>query len=99
MQTEHDQLFHLAYERAKVDEGRLEPHVWSFRSRITVDHLRNSIRKKEMVKILNAFLEAVSLINTKCNKNHACLCLILWLHVCMDVISVTGHAKCCMNMK
>ena len=60
--AEHDQLFYLAYERVKVDEGRLEPHLWSFRSRITVDHLRSSLmqQKKVSVKILDAFLQDVS---------------------------------------
>ena len=58
--TEHDLLFYLAYERIKVNERCLEPHLWTYRSRITVDHLRNSVRGEKTVKILDAFLQAVS---------------------------------------
>ena len=71
--AEHDQLFYLAYERVKVDEGKLEPHLWSFRSRITVDHLRSSLmqQKKISVKILDAFLQDVSLVVMFLMKNYS----------------------------
>ena len=62
MCTEHNPLFFLAYERVKVDEKRLEPHLWTFRSRVDVNHLRGYLQqqKNKDVKVLSGFLNEVS---------------------------------------
>ena len=62
--TEHDQLLILAYERINLkNELDIEPHLWSYHSRITIEHLAQTLQEKEMRKshpILYGFLQAVS---------------------------------------
>ena len=60
--SEHDQLFYLVYERVQVVEGSLNPHLWAYRSRITLEHLRQNLQQQNMRKkcpILHAFLQKV----------------------------------------
>ena len=60
--SEHDQLFYLVYERVQVVEGTLDPHLWAYRSRITLEHLRQNLQQQNMKKkcpILHAFLQKV----------------------------------------
>ena len=60
---EHDQLFYLVYERMKVSEGSIEPHLWSYRQRVSLDHLGQTLQEKnlrEKYPILHEFLQVVS---------------------------------------
>lgn len=62
--TDHDQLFYLVYEKVKVSEGNMEPHLWSYRQRISLEHLGQTLLEKKLkVKypILYEFLQKVSL--------------------------------------
>lgn len=61
--VDHDQLFFLVYEKVKYTQDNLEPHLWTYRSRITLEHLRQSLHDKKLTKaypILHEFLQAVS---------------------------------------
>jgi hypothetical protein len=61
--SDHDQLFFLVYEKVKYTQDNLEPHLWTYRSRITLEHLRQSLHDKKLMKsypILYEFLQAVS---------------------------------------
>lgn len=60
--VDHDQLFYLVYEKVAYKEESLEPHLWTYRSRITLEHLRQTLqeeRMKEKYPILSEFLQAV----------------------------------------
>ena len=82
---EHDQLFYLVYERVQVVEGSLDPHLWAYRSRITLEHLRQNLQQQNMKKkcpILHAFLQEV------------CVCVgggggAVYMHACVCVLSLT----------
>lgn len=59
---EHDQLFYLVYERMQVSEGNIAPHVWTFRSKITLENLTQKVQEKRIKDqhpILYEFLLAV----------------------------------------
>ena len=59
---EHNQLFCLVYEHVQVAEGSLDPHLWAYRSRITLEHLRQTLQQQNMRKkcpILYTFLQEV----------------------------------------
>ena len=62
--VDHDQLFFLVYEKVKYMKDNLEPHLWTYRSRITLEHLRQSLHNTQkltkMYPILHEFLQAVS---------------------------------------
>ena len=61
--VDHDRLFFLVYEKVKYTKDNLEPHLWTYRSRITLEHLRQSLYDKKLTKmypILHEFLQAVS---------------------------------------
>ena len=75
--SEHDQLFYLVYERVQVAEGSLDPHLWAYRSRITLEHLRQNLQQRNMEKkcpILHAFLQEV------CVCVRVCVCVHLPLN-------------------
>ncbi len=57
--AEHDQLFYLVYERVKVKEGNMEPHLWSYRQRISLEHLGQTLQEKKLKEkypVLHDFL-------------------------------------------
>lgn len=58
---EQGRLFYLAYELVKVDEGKLEAHLWSYRPQINLEHLKSTVQAGSDYKILDTFLQAVSL--------------------------------------
>ena len=61
-QADHDQLFYLVYEKVRYKEESLEPHLWTYRSRITLEHLRQTLQEEKMIEkypILSEFLQAV----------------------------------------
>jgi len=60
--SEHDQLLCLVYERVQVAEGSIDPHLWAYRFRITLEHLSQTLQHQNMQKkcsILYAFLQEV----------------------------------------
>ena len=60
--SDHDQLFYLAYEKVKVDESKLQAHLWTFRQQINLDHLQRTVKaaSAKEIPVLDAFLQAVS---------------------------------------
>ena len=61
--SEHNRLFYLVYERVKVSEGSIKPHLWSYRQGVSLEHLRQTLQEedlKEMYPILYEFLCIVS---------------------------------------
>ena len=75
--SEHDQLFYLVYERVQVVEGSLDPHLWAYRSRITLEHLRQNLQQQNMKKkypILHEFLQEVCVC--------VCVCVCACMHAC-----------------
>ena len=62
-----DHLLYLVYERIPVKEGSLNPHLWTYRSRITLEHLSHTLQQQGMRKrypILYHFLQEVSVYCT-----------------------------------
>ena len=61
---EHDQLFFLVYEQMElVNKSSIQPHLWTYRSRISLEHLAQTLQEKKMKEkhpILYEFLQAVS---------------------------------------
>ena len=62
--SEHDRLFFLVYERVELmNQSSIQPHLWTYRSRITLDHLAQTLQEKKMKEkhpVLYEFLQAVS---------------------------------------
>ena len=62
--SEHDRLFFLVYERVEqINQASIQPHLWTYRSRITLEHLAQTLQEKRMKErhpILYEFLQAVS---------------------------------------
>jgi len=55
-------MFYLVHERVQVTKGSLDPHLWAYRFRITLDHLSQTLLHQNMKKkcpILHAFLQEV----------------------------------------
>lgn len=58
--NKEDHLLDLVYERIPVKEGSLNPHLWTYRSRITLEHLSHTLQQQGMRKrypILYHFLQ------------------------------------------
>ena len=67
--SEHDQLFYLVYEKVKVNKDNMEPHLWSYRQRISLEHLRQTLQEKKLKEkchILHEFLQVVSIHKALC---------------------------------
>lgn len=64
IETDHGKLFQVVYEKEIKHDREIESHVWSYRPRITLEHLTQSLqREKETIKdlsVLKEFLEKVS---------------------------------------
>ena len=62
--SEHDRLFFLVYEHVEVmNQSSIQPHLWTYRSRITLEHLAQTLQEKRMKErhpILYEFLQVVS---------------------------------------
>jgi len=57
---DHDLLFFLAYEKVKVDESKLSAHLWSYRTRIDLTHLKQTAAQAiGSCKTLESFLQEV----------------------------------------
>jgi hypothetical protein len=57
---EHDPLYYLVYERTPMVKDSLEPHLWGYRPRITLEHLTRYMQQQEKkFPILEEFLTNV----------------------------------------
>ena len=60
-------MFFLVYERTELmNELSIQPHLWTYHSRITLEHLAQTLQEKKMKEkhpILYEFLQAVSYSN------------------------------------
>ena len=60
--ADRDRLFYTVYEKSIVNEGSVLPHLWAYRSRITLEHLLQALQtynKKKECPILHQFLTEV----------------------------------------
>ena len=85
---EHDQLFYLVYERMELmNESSIQPHLWTYRSRITLEHLAQTLQEKKMKKdypILHEFLQAVSCqLHPRVNESS----IVYWLIIGASIAS------------
>ena len=56
------ELLSTVYEKRSVNEGSFLPHIWAYRSRITLEHLLHTLQtynKKKDCPILHQFLTEV----------------------------------------
>ena len=63
MNAGQDRLLQIIYEKNKVNKINLEPHLWSYRQRVSLEHLGVTIqdkRLKEKYPVLHEFLSVVS---------------------------------------
>ena len=61
--AEHDQLFYLVHEKVKVKSESLGPHLWTYRQKISLEHLGLTLKEEKLKKaypILHVFLVEVS---------------------------------------
>ena len=59
-----DKLFPIVYEKNKHKKTNLEPHLWSYRQRVSLEHLGQTLQDaqlKEKCPILHKFLSIVRL--------------------------------------
>ena len=56
--SDRDRLFYMVYERVTVSPNTILPHLWSYRSRITLEHLSQTLSTQKH-RILNEFLKQV----------------------------------------
>ena len=61
---EHDALFFTIYEKIPVHSGDIQPALWRYRTRITLEHLTHILQQNtgKGLKILKQFLHLVSLL-------------------------------------
>lgn len=60
--TGHNKLLSIAYERLEVSQDSIQPHLWSYRQRITLEHLQQTLAEanlKDKYPILHEFLRMV----------------------------------------
>ena len=58
----HSRMFYLVYEKAEVSSGSLEPHLWSYHQKISLEHIGQTIQEKKLndkCPILHEFLQMV----------------------------------------
>ena len=88
---EHDQLFFLAYERVDLmNQSSIQPHLWTYRSRITLEHLAQTLQEKKMKErypILHEFLQAVRFIL------HTRLCVRSYVNVPVVIIGASATSN------
>ena len=61
--TDQDRLFYTVYEKSSIPSSSLLPHLWTYRSRITLEHLFQTLQAQKMkdtCPILHEFLKEVS---------------------------------------
>ena len=59
--TVNNQLLYVLHERMEPAGGLLNPHLWTYRTRITLDHLSLTLQQKGIKEcpILQQFLKEV----------------------------------------
>ena len=60
--ADRDRLFYTVYEKSSANEGSVLPHLWAYRSQITLEHLLQTLQtynKKKECPILHQFLTEV----------------------------------------
>ena len=59
----HDDLFFMIYEKISVHAGDIQPAMWRYRSRITLEHLAHALQQNtdKTLVILKEFLRLVSM--------------------------------------
>ncbi len=58
-------MFYHIYEKAEVDSSSLEPHLWSYRQKISLEHIAQTLCEKklhEMCPVLHQFLQLVCIV-------------------------------------
>jgi len=61
--TGSNKLFHIVYEKGKVKKNALEPHLWSYHPKISLEHLGQTLLGRDLTRkcpILYEFLQVVS---------------------------------------
>ena len=59
--TDQDRLFYVIYEKVSVAPEAFLPHLWTYRSRITLEHLYQILQtQKDTYPILYEFLQQVN---------------------------------------
>ena len=61
--TDRDRLFYTVYEKSSLPSSSLLPHLWTYRSRINLEHLFQTLQAQKMkdtCPILHEFLKEVS---------------------------------------
>ena len=57
---DRDRLFYTVYEKISVAPKAIVPHLWSYRSRVTLEHLFQTLQaQKKTCPILHDFLKEV----------------------------------------
>ena len=57
--TGQDQLLFVVYEKIPVDEESIEPHLWIYCSKISLEHLSNQQGTQKKFPILQEFIKEV----------------------------------------
>ena len=61
---EQDFLYYTVYEKVAISPNTILPHLWSYRPRITLDHLYQILQtEKKDFPILHELLKEVSKLN------------------------------------
>ena len=61
--SEHDDLFFMIYEKLPVCTGDVQPALWRYRARITLEHLAHALQQStnKSLTLLKEFLRLVSI--------------------------------------
>ena len=57
--TESDELFQIVYEEDVKHKSDVEMHLWTYRPRITIDHMFHAVQQDKSQPLLLEFLEKV----------------------------------------
>ena len=88
---EKDRLFYLAYEKVNVDEKKLEAHLWSYRPQINLEHIKSTVQVGNECKILDTFLQFVSVYSLAITLYH----IVLLLFAGTEPTSYSIHPRHC----
>ena len=63
--SEHDILFFTIYEKIPVRSGDIQPAMWRYRARITLEHLAHVLQQStsKSLGLLKEFLRLVNIAN------------------------------------
>ena len=62
--SEHDTLFFTIYEKIPVRSGDIQPAMWRYRARITLEHLAHVLQQStsKSLSLLKEFLRLVNIV-------------------------------------